>query len=461
MLKIFSLFLTVLSLSLVADDSKTIKVKASEFIYKSELPGLVLSADVDQVKIDAAQFQNWTLEEAVSHGVTVKKGDVLAKFKVKPYEESLASKKRSLETQKANLMKARKLFDLNMRKMDVDRKRSLLSAESAKKKALIYKEKGHELAVKSLKQDLVDAKNSLLYQQEELNQLKKMYDEDKITEETEEIVLKRQKNYVESLTKRMKQRELVVEQALNIKLPSDLFNADYNMDNALREEEKNKMEWEVFALTERLKLEGAELAFKKAEENFRKLQEDKKFLEIKASQDGVVYYGKVLSGKWTNQAGTEYQKGKLFLKGAILFSLVNPNSYKVEAKASYTQVQYLSQESIYYCKVPGAGLKELKLTGKASVPNNNSFKVVLKLSDSKGVFHGTEVKAQHVVKLGDKVISLPSSAIKRDDLNPVKQYVTAVKAGKKEKVYVETGLTYNGKTVITSGLQEGMEVHSK
>lgn len=461
MLKFFSLFLAFSTLSLVAEDAKTIKVKASEFIYKSELTGLILSSGIERVELDASQFQNWAMEEALPHGSAVKKGDVVARFNAEPFEEAVASSKRKLEIQKAELIKAQKMFDLNMRKMEGERKRSLLNAESARKQALIYKEKGHELAVKSFKQDLIDAQNSLLYQQEELNQLKKMYDEDKITEETEEIVLKRQKNYVESLTKRMKQRELAVEEALNIKLPSDLFNADFNMEKALLDEEKNKMEWEVFVLTEKLKLEGAELAFKKAEESYKELLKDKKFLEIKAESDGLVFYGSEVSGKWANQSGTEYKKGKVFLKGSYLFSIVDTSSFLFETKADYTQVQYINENSVYYSDIPGAGLRSLKLLSKSSVPDNGSFKVVLKIEDSNGVFHGTAVKAGHISKLGDKIISLPAAAVKRDKMNPVKQYVNAVKDGKTEKVYVETGLAHNGRVIITAGLQEGMEVQAK
>jgi len=461
MFKVFSVFLMLLTLSVSADESKTIKVKASNFVYKSELSGLILSSKIDKIKIDAKQFPTWVLKEAVSHGTAVKKGDVLATFEEKAFEDDVKVRKRNLDIQRANLKKTQKLFELNMRKMELDRKRSQLSADAAKKKALIYKEKGHDLAKKGFEQDLVDARNSLLYQQEELNQLKKMYDEDKITEETEEIVLKRQKNYVESLTKRMKIRELAVEEAMNIKLPSDLFNADYNQDKAIRDEEKNKVEWEVFAITEKLKLEAAEIALEKAEESFKKLLEERKNLEIKAESDGVVYYGAQVSGKWTNQSGTEYKKGQSFMKGAYLFSLVDTQSYNLVASANYTQIQYIDKNSTFYCEIPGSGMKELSLVSKASVPNNGSFKVVLKVEDPRGVFHGTTTKASHRTSLGEKVIAVPSSAVKRDEVNPDKEYVNILKNGKTEKVTVTTGLKYNGKTVITSGLKEGMEVRSK
>ena len=459
MLKVVSVFFIALCLSVSAQD-KPIKVKSGKFIYKTELSGLIMSSSVDEVKIDAKYFQNWTLEKAVSHGTSVKKGDVLASFDAKPFEDELAAKKRALEIQKANLTKSQKLFEINMKKMDFERKRSLLSAEAAKKRALIYKEKGHELAVKTVEQELVDAKNSLEYQKEELNQLKKMYDEDKITEETEEIVLKRQKNYVESLEKRLKARELAVEQALNIKLPDALFNSEYTKEKALMDEDKNRVEWEVFALTEKLKLEAEELAYKKASENFEKLKAEKKNLVIKAEKDGVVYYGKLTAGKWGNQLGTSYKKGKVFLKGSKLFSLIDAGSYNFEGKADYTQIQYVSDKASYFVQVAGAGARVLKLKEKSSAPNNGFFSVKFTIENPQGAFHGMNAKATLITDLGN-VISLPSAAVKTENENPTRKFVKVLKDSQEEKVYVETGLVHGGKTVIKSGLKEGMEVKAK
>ncbi|MCM8541034.1 MAG: hypothetical protein NE328_12230 [Lentisphaeraceae bacterium] len=461
MLRLFLISCVFLSFAAIAEENATIKVKAGKFLYKTDLPGLILSSEVEKIKIDAKQWQNWVLVKAATHGQFVKKGDVLALFESKEYEEALEAGKRNLETQKANLLKSQTLFEISMKKMDFEKKKAQLDAEAAQKLAMIYKEKGHAQAKANFEQDLIDAQNSLEYQKEELSQLKKMYDEDKITEETEEIVLKRQQNYVKSLSRRMKSRELAVEEAVNVKLPNELFNSEYKKAKAELDAEKIKIEWEIFALTERLKLESQTESLKKAEENHVKLEGDKKFFEMKASMDGLVMYGAVSAGKWTNQFGTEYPKGKTFQKGVNLFSLVNPNKFKVTARADYTEIQYVDDRAAYFTDIPGKGVQELSLKEKASVPNRNVFKVTFDLKDSKGVFHGTECKVQLIKEIGAMVISVPQTSVHQDEMNPTKSYVNVVKGGNTEKTYVETGLTYNGKTIITSGLSEGVEVKTK
>lgn len=461
MLRIFLLALTVLSAGLMANETETVKVKAGKFLYKTELPGLILSADAEKIKVDSKNWQNWIVEEAVKHGQSVKKGDLLVRFESEAYEDALKAAKRNLETQKANLVKAQRLFEISMKKMDFEKKKAALTAEAEEKLALIYKEKGHEQAKINFEQDLVDARNSLLYQKEELAQLKKMYDEDKITEETEEIVLKRQQNYVNSLTRRIRTRELAVEEAMTVKLPNALFNSEYKRAKAKLDAEKTAVEWEIFALTERLKLDSQEEALKKAVKKLEELESDKNLLEIKASRDGIVVYGKISSGKWTNMNGIEYKKGKSFIKGSTLFSLVDPTKFIVEAKADYTQVQYIDERASFFVNIPGQGVKELSLKGKSSIPDNNTFKVTFELKESAGVYHGTAVKAKVFKLIGEMVISVPSKAVHADDDNPTKTYVNVVENSKAKKVYVETGLSHNGKTVITSGLNEGAEVKTK
>ena len=183
MLRLFLISCVFLSFAAIAEENATIKVKAGKFLYKTDLPGLILSSEVEKIKIDAKQWQNWVLVKAATHGQFVKKGDVLALFESKEYEEALEAGKRNLETQKANLLKSQTLFEISMKKMDFEKKKAQLDAEAAQKLAMIYKEKGHAQAKANFEQDLIDAQNSLEYQKEELSQLKKMYDEDKVFNE--------------------------------------------------------------------------------------------------------------------------------------------------------------------------------------------------------------------------------------------------------------------------------------
>ena len=113
MLKIFSSIFLMLTFALSANDNDTVKVKAERFVYKTELSGIILSENADKIKLSAENWQNFKLVEAAVHGQEVKQGDVIATFDKKAFMEAVATSKRNLEIQKANLHKARKLFEIS------------------------------------------------------------------------------------------------------------------------------------------------------------------------------------------------------------------------------------------------------------------------------------------------------------------------------------------------------------
>ena len=69
------------------------------------------------------------------------------------------------------------------------------------------------------KESLQSAEFRLEYAQEELNQLEKMYEEDNLTEETEEIILKRTRRSVESAKRSLERTRLATKRTLKVTLP--------------------------------------------------------------------------------------------------------------------------------------------------------------------------------------------------------------------------------------------------
>ena len=143
----------------------------------------------------------------------MKEGEVLIRFDEDGYKKALADKKRSLKIQKLNLVKLREHYEINMKKMALEVEKIKLNEKLTASQLEMYKKKGHEKDVLLAKQEVVEAERSLEYYVEELKQLEKMYTQDKITEETEEIILKRQRNYVQRKKLELKIAKLALEEA--------------------------------------------------------------------------------------------------------------------------------------------------------------------------------------------------------------------------------------------------------
>src|SRR5262249_39604729 len=75
------------------------------------------------------------------------------------------------------------------------------------------------LAEKAARQNLKEAKDALEYSQEELRQLEKMYRSKDLTEETEQIILRRERNRVDAARFRLETTEVRSARALEVELP--------------------------------------------------------------------------------------------------------------------------------------------------------------------------------------------------------------------------------------------------
>lgn len=446
-------------LSLAADENTEI-VKKGQLLYNTELSGIVLGKSVHEIKLAAKEFPQWQLKHANKHGDLVKKGETIAHFEEEALNEEIARQESQLALQKLNFAKQQELYKMNLNRMEVELKKAKLQQTIENQKNETYLKIGRVLEKENIEQILADAKNGLSYQKEELAQLKKMYGEDEVTDETEELVLRRQLDQVNRYEKMLKTRQYEVNEGLNSVLPLNISNAEYAQFIGDFNHKKVQADWEVAILAENKKLEEFELNLKKMEKKLKSLIEDKEFLVITAPADGVVYFGDLQGGKWQLQADS-YEAEQVFQKGVTLFHLVENNQFKIQAKINLEQNLQLNKDTSFFVEIPGKGFQKISLQEQAKIPVNGAYSLTFDLGESEIALHGIEVKIKALRKLSEETISLPISAIKTEELDPAKKFVEVSKDGKVEKRYVQTGLIVQGRVVILGGIEEGMAVKVK
>ena len=135
-------------------------------------------------------------------------------------------------------------------------------------------------------------------QQEELKQLSKMYAADDLTEDTEEIILTRQKDDVAAAEFALRMETLNYQRNVEINLPREaiaLANAERDTAIALRKAEQDLPR----AVTLRkLELESLKTTLRRETEHLAKLQHDRGLFEIKATADGTFFHGPIENGRW-------------------------------------------------------------------------------------------------------------------------------------------------------------------
>lgn len=154
----------------------------------------------DETKV-ARQLKEWTemrVISAVEHGQRVRKGDVLVELETDKIDLAITDLKYDLELSEISLRLAEKALELLRRTTPMTRELAERSERRATEDLKRFLTLDREASKKSYDFSLRNAENYLAYQSEELKQLEQMYEADDLTEETEEIILKRTRDSVET-----------------------------------------------------------------------------------------------------------------------------------------------------------------------------------------------------------------------------------------------------------------------
>jgi len=230
-----------------------------------------------------------------------------------------------------------------------------------------FESTGKAAREKSVAFSLKGADQRLEGAREELKQLQKMYAADDLTEETEEIILKRQKFAVESAEYSLEISRQSAEQTLKTGVPREYdglktARRDSDLAAGYAEETLNRT-----LAKKRLDVEKMRRDQKKAEKRLQELRQDLQSMEIVAPMDGLVYYGACEDGKWTTGAGLAKRLiagGKLAAKEVVM-TIVNPDKLVLRTT------------------VPEADVAKLKvgMTGEATPVAAADRKIAVKLEN--------------------------------------------------------------------------------
>lgn len=250
------------------------------------------------------QIKSLVIKRLVPQGTRVRQGQPIVWFETEGADQRLSEAEHNLrlaeiamresefgleqfhETQKLDKAKAERAYQIAKQDFDnfvrTDRERQVLSAEF------------------NLKGSKASLENAL----EELVQLEKMYKEDELTEESEEIVLKRAKRSVENAQFRLKDSEINTKRSLAQTIPrtqaereDSLARQQLAYDKALRALEFDRQR-------RSLAFEKSKDKLAKEKGDLKELREDRKNLVMRSPADGIIYHGKVTHGRLGDKPST-------------------------------------------------------------------------------------------------------------------------------------------------------------
>jgi hypothetical protein len=316
------------------------------------------------------------------------------------------------------------------------------------------------------------SKEFLEYSKEELRQLEKMYRSKDLTEETEEIILRRQRFQVEQGEFSLKDAELRRDQTLKVDLPR---REEQVREHAVKQAIDLAKARALFPLSlnqKRLTLAKLKHEHTKSAEKLADLRSDREALAVHAPADGIVYFGRCERGNWSAAAATaqKLRKGGVIAPDEVFITVVVARPIDVRASVDEKDLAALARPAQLSGLVVPAFDPARHLRGRLAsilpVPHEAGkfeAKVDVELGDDHTTIKpGMACTVKFVPYRKDDVLSVPASAVLEETSeDAIASYVylaKADKAGKFPKRSVKIGRSSGGKTEILEGLVEGDEI---
>jgi HlyD family secretion protein len=240
----------------------------------------------------------WTIQSIMPHGSRVAKGDVIIAFDPDMLKKKIEDTKHVINVQSLGLARAEQELTLLTSSSEHKIEALRTAARIAKEEYQYFLNTRKNTEEKSADQSLERAKQYLANQEEELRQLKKMYDADDLTEETEEIILTRQKNAVTAATFALELETLRHKRTREVLLPREgvtLQNQSRDTSMALDDGTKSIP---LLIRQKSSELDGLKNDLRRENDNLADLEKDLALLKILAPQDGWFFHGVIESGRW-------------------------------------------------------------------------------------------------------------------------------------------------------------------
>ncbi len=448
-------------------DQKTHTVKAQPFRIEIELNGTAVAEKMTEVAVEPRSWATWTVEDAVAHGTHVRKGDVLVRFNTKDIDEAITDLKVELELTDLAIAKVENELPLLKKTLAMD------TADAERALRIITEDTRHFMEIEK-DFDLRNTKFSLesstqRYENvlEELVQLEKMYEADDLVEETEEIILKRQRNSVAAAKLSLERATIAHDRALSIGLERNAESKQLALDRSELSTKKATSNLELALKQKQLEYAKQKIARDRGHEKLAMLQHDREAMVVHAPAAGTIYYGQCVDGKWEKIAAMRpklRRHGKISANEVIM-TVVGDGEIYIAAEVPESNLSDVRPAMEVSVSFPALG--ENKAKGRVesisqTLVAEGKFAAKFTLANDGRIERltpGMSSKMELVAYANQSALLVPTSAVITDAWDDQNKHVILVDdEGKQTKQSVKTGREKDGRIEILSGLASGNKI---
>ncbi|QEG37296.1 efflux RND transporter periplasmic adaptor subunit [Bythopirellula goksoeyrii] len=443
-------------------------VKSKPLKIEEELSGIFVASDMQEIAVRPDAWSRFVVLEAVAHGTEVKKGELLVRFDDESIDDRLADESIELRLNELSLMLAEEETPREEKMLDLAFREAERNYEQLVEDHKYYQNTDRPFAVRIAKYRFDSAKEDLESQKEELAQLKKMYEADELTEETEAIVLRRQEFEVNTAELMMELQTASRDYTMDVTLPRNDLTYITALEAARISLEKARTARELGISRGKYELEQKREARARSVRKNADLLSDRALMELRSPVDGTVYYGRCVDGKW-GEINTLSSK-------LVPYGTIPPNTVImtiVEQRPLYV-ISELSEKDFSEFKVgldtvitPTAD-EDIEITGTvkslSGIPSaSRKFEMQFELDKSEfpeWLVAGMSCKAKVTTYEKKDALQIPKDLVQTDKEDEKTKYVMVLVEDEEDpqRREIKVGHTKGDMVEILEGLVEGDKI---
>lgn len=269
-----------------------------------QLAGVFEAVSQAEIATENEHLTSLAIERVVPHGSHVRKGQSLVWLKTEALDKQLRDAETDFRLAKSALDAEEFKHQQFLETFKLDRESAKRERQAAQQEFDNYQKIDRDQRIKQAEFSLESSQFSLESATEEYEQLKKMYDEDDLTEESEEIVLRRAKRSMKSAEFALERAKIAHDRTINQSVPredakheDDLQRAQLAFDSKMNDLEHERRKRE-------LELEKKRAALNDQAEKLEQMREERKHLVLKAPIEGIFLHGELNRGKQPEKPST-------------------------------------------------------------------------------------------------------------------------------------------------------------
>ncbi|REJ70118.1 MAG: HlyD family efflux transporter periplasmic adaptor subunit [Planctomycetota bacterium] len=441
---------------------KTLTVKPEPFKLEVTLKGVFEAAEVTEVALRPESWAEWTVVEAVAQGEEVVEGKTLVEFDTEKIDTAIADLEAAQAASELALKQADEAFRVAKKTVPLQLEEAERAHRVAEETLENFLETDKEDAIEDAHYNVELNENFFLYEQEELRQLEKMYKEDDVTEETEEIILLRLQHRIKNAKMRVERAKKARDRMLEYEIPRREAALRTAAETATLALEAARAKLPASLIERELALERLRRDRVKSEEKLEELRRDRAAMTILSPAAGLVYYGRCDRGRWGQMSavGEALRPHGQLKPNMVVMTIVDPDSMFVRTTVEEKQLHEL--EVGVEAVVTPTAFPEMELDAELSEVSRvpiaaGKFDGRVQLAEETDfgrVVPGMACSIKLTTYENAEAILVPKAAIHDEDEGDGK-FVYVQVDDKPEKRSVETGKSKDDKVEITDGLAEG------